>query len=148
MQLNLYTLKFHLLQPDYNLALGRCYLELENYDEAITYLGNVVRIRPKNLSGWIELLKCLYKGELFEEGFEYAAMAYENTDSKLIFVYYKSAFLFAMGQSKQALIYLENALIVNPRLIKQFIEINPSILQNQQVVDLIARYKKNKSSKK
>ncbi len=142
------ALKFHLLQPDYNLALGRCYLELENYDEAITYLGNVVRIRPKNLSGWIELLKCLYKGELFEEGFEYAAMAYENTDSKLIFVYYKSAFLFAMGQSKQALIYLENALIVNPRLIKQFIEINPSILQNQQVVDLIARYKKNKSSKK
>ena len=32
------ALKFHLLQPDYNLALGRCYLELENYDEAITYL--------------------------------------------------------------------------------------------------------------
>jgi len=141
------ALKFHLLQPEYNLALGRCYLQLENYDEAMTYLGNVVRIRPNSVNGWIELLKCLYQGELFDEGFEYAAMAFEQTDSKPIFVYFKAAFLFAMGQSKQALIYLEHALTVNPKLIKQFIEINPAILQHQQVVDLLARYKK-KSSKK
>ena len=142
------ALRFRLLQPDYNLALGRCYLQMENYDEAITYLGNVVRIRPKNTTGWIELLKCFYQGEFYEEGFEYAALAFEQTESKPIFVYFKTAFLFAMGQSKQALIYLEYALTANAKLIKQFIEINPSILQNQQVVDLIARYKKSKSKKK
>jgi len=34
---------------------------------------------------------------------------------------------------------------INPKLIKQFIEINPAILQQQQVVELIARYKKKKS---
>jgi len=33
----------------------------------------------------------------------------------------------------------------NPKLVKKFIEINPSILQVQQVVDLIARYKKRNS---
>ena len=43
-------------------------MQLENIEEAITYFGNVVRVRPKNTSGWIELLKCLFKGELYEEG--------------------------------------------------------------------------------
>jgi hypothetical protein len=29
----------------------------------------------------------------------------------------------------------------SPKLIKQLIELNPSLLQNQQVVELITRYK-------
>ena len=33
----------------------------------------------------------------------------------------------------------------NPKLIKKFIELNPSILQNQQVVDIIATIQKKKS---
>jgi len=32
-----------------------------------------------------------------------------------------------------------------PKLLKKLIELNPSILQYQPVVDIIARYKKNKS---
>jgi hypothetical protein len=32
-----------------------------------------------------------------------------------------------------------------PKLLKKFIDLNPSILQNQSVVDIIARYKRNKS---
>jgi tetratricopeptide (TPR) repeat protein len=139
------ALKTHLMQPEYNLALGRCYMQLGNIDEAITYLGNVVRIRPKNVTGWTELLKCLYLGHLFDEGLEYAQFALEQTDSKPIFIYFKSMFLFAAGKSKEALICLENGMAINPKLIKQFIEINPSILQQQQVVEMIARYKKKKS---
>ena len=139
------ALKTHLMQPEYNLALGRCYMQLGNIDEAITYLGNVVRIRPKNVTGWTELLKCLYLGHLFDEGLEYAQFAMEQTDSKPIFIYFKSMFLFAAGKSKEALICLENGMSINPKLIKQFIEINPSILQQQQVVEMIARYKKKKS---
>jgi tetratricopeptide (TPR) repeat protein len=138
------ALKIFVMQPEYNLAIGRCYLELHNYEDAITYLGNVVRVRPKNINGWIELLNCFHQAELYDDGFEYAAIAFEQTGSKIIFVYYQSAFLFASGQSKQALIYLENALHVNPKLVKHFIELNPSILQNQLVVDLLAKYKKTK----
>jgi tetratricopeptide (TPR) repeat protein len=141
------ALNQHLMQPDYNLALGKCYFEMRDYDEAITYFGNVVRVRPKQLTGWIELLNCLYQAELFEEGIEYAMVAFENTDTKPIFLYYKAAFYFANAQSKEALIQLENALKLKPKLIKQFIEINPSILRNQFVVDLIARYKSSKIRK-
>ena len=47
-------------------------MQLNKLDDAITYFGNVVRVRPKNMNGWIELLKCLYKAEMFEEALEYA----------------------------------------------------------------------------
>jgi len=32
-----------------------------------------------------------------------------------------------------------------PKLLKRFVELNPSILQNQQVVDILAKFKRNKS---
>ncbi|MEJ7625358.1 MAG: tetratricopeptide repeat protein [Ferruginibacter sp.] len=138
--------KMSKLQPEYNLALGRCYMELGNIEEAITYFGNVVRVRPRNVNGWVELLKCMFKGNMFNEGIEYASFAYEQTDSKPIFLYYKSMFLFSAGKSKEALLQFENGLAINPKLIRKFIEFNPSILQLQSVVELIAKYKKKRSS--
>ncbi len=139
------AMRIHRLQPEYNLAMGQCFVELNKLEDAITYFGNVVRVRPKNLNGWIELLKCLYKAELFEEALEYAGFAFEQTDGKPIFLFYKSIVLYAMGRSKEALLQLEEGMERNPKLIKKFIELNPSILQNQQVVDIIARFKKRKS---
>ena len=59
--------------------------------------------------------------------------------------FFNSAILFAMGKNKTALIQLERPMDKAPRLLKKFVELNPSILQNQQVVDLIARFKRNKS---
>jgi tetratricopeptide (TPR) repeat protein len=120
-------------------------MEMGKLEDAITYFGNVVRVRPKNLNGWTELLKCLYKASLFDDALEYAGFAYEQTDGKAVFLFYKSAILFAMGKSKEAILQLEHGMQQNPRLIKKLIELNPSILQNQQVVDVIARFKKRKS---
>ena len=139
------AMRIHRLQPEYNLAMGQCFMEMNKLDDAITYFGNVVRVRPKNLNGWIELLKCLYKAELFEEALEYSGFAYEQTDGKPIFLFYKSAVLFAIGRSKEALLQLEQGMGKNPKLIKKFIELNPAILQNQGVVDIIARFKKRRS---
>jgi hypothetical protein len=67
------------------------------------------------------------------------------TNSKPIFIYYKSAFLFALGKSKEAILQLELGMDKNPKLIKKLIELSPSLLQNQSVVDVIARLKKGKS---
>ncbi|MBC7866423.1 MAG: tetratricopeptide repeat protein [Gloeobacteraceae cyanobacterium ES-bin-316] len=137
--------RVHRMQPDYNLALGQCYMQMNNIDEAITYFGNVVRVRPKNINGWMELLKCLFVGGMIEEGKEYADFALEQTDQKPIFFFYKSMFLFADGKTKEGLLQLENGMALNPKLVKKFIELNPSILQHPQVVEIIARYKKQKS---
>lgn len=136
--------QLHRLNPDYNLALGLCYLQIKNYDEAITYLGNVVRIRPKSSNGWISLLNCMHQAEFYHEGLEYAQFAFDQTERKPIFLYYKAMFLYAIGSVKEALIVLENALNLNAKLIKKFIEINPAVLQNANVVEVIARYKQRK----
>lgn len=57
-------------QPDYNLAMGQCYMEMGKVEEVVQYFGNVVRNKTKNVNGWIEL-KCLYKTNCFEDGAEY-----------------------------------------------------------------------------
>jgi hypothetical protein len=110
----------------------------------MSHLGNVVRVRPKNKNGWMELLRCLYLGGLFNEGFEYASMAFEQTESKPIFLCYQAAFMIALGQQKQALHYLEVAFSSKPSLIRQFVELDPSFLQIPAVANLIARLKPSK----
>jgi tetratricopeptide (TPR) repeat protein len=132
-------------QPEFNLAMGQCYMEMGSIELAVQYFGNVVRTKPKNLNGWLELLKCLYKTNCFEEGAEYVEHALELTNHKPIFYLYKSAFLLALGKTKEAVIQLEIGMAKNPKLIKKLVDLNPSILQHQLIVDVIAKFKRNKS---
>jgi len=140
---NLHTaMRTYKMQPEYNLAMGQCYMELGDIGLAVQYFGNVVRNKPKNNYGWIELLNCLYTASCFEEGSEYVEHALGHTNNKPVFLIFKTAFLFALGKSKEALLQLEIALDKNPKLIKKLVELNPSILQNQSVIELITRTKK------
>jgi tetratricopeptide (TPR) repeat protein len=140
------AMRIHRMQPEYNLAMGQCYMEMGKIEKAVQYFGNVVKSRPKNVNGWLELLRCLYKAECFDEAMEYIDHALKLTNGKAIFFFYKSLFLFALGKSKEALIQLESGMEKNSKLIKKMIDLNPAILQNQQVVEIIAKYKKNKSA--
>ncbi len=137
------ALRKNIMHPDYNLALGQCYMQIGDIDEALKLLGNVVKVRPKNINGWTELLKCLLHAEYYYDGVEYAQLAYELSDYKPIFIFYLSVFLFADGQMKEALIQLENGMSLNPKLLKKFIQLNPSLLKHRQVVEIIARFKKS-----
>ena len=139
------AMRVHRLQPEYNLAMGQCYMEQGKIEEAVQYLGNVVRSKPKNSNGWLELLKCLYHAKCFDEGAEYVEHALSLTNAKPIFIFYKSAFLLALGRPKEAILQLEMGMDKNPKLVKKLIELNPSILQIQLVVDVIARFKRSKS---
>jgi tetratricopeptide (TPR) repeat protein len=139
------ALQMHRLQPEYNLAMGECKMQLGEYKEAIQYFSNVVAQRPKNISSWEALIRCLYVGKYYEEALDQIAAAMRHTDNKPIFNFYLSAVFFAMGKSKEGLLQLEKAMNRSPRLLKKMIDLNPALLQLQQVVDLIARYKKNRS---
>ncbi|HEX8357662.1 MAG TPA: tetratricopeptide repeat protein [Segetibacter sp.] len=138
------AMKIHKTLPEYNLAMGECKMQLRLFKEAIQYFGNVVRTRPKSVAGWEALIRCLFKAEFFEEALEQCAAALRNTDGKTLFIYYASACLFALKKTKEALLRLEEAMQHSPRQVKKLIELHPAILQNQSVVDLIARYKKGK----
>jgi tetratricopeptide (TPR) repeat protein len=141
------AMRIHKMLPEYNLAMGECKMQLKQYKEAIQSFGNVVRTRPKSVAGWEALIRCLYKAEFFEEAMEQSIAALKITEGKVLFIYYLSACLFALKKSKEAILQLEKALQQSPRQLKKFIDLHPAILQNQQVVDTIARYKKIKNSR-
>ena len=138
------ALRIQKLSPEYNLAMGECRMNLNQFKEAIQYFGYVVRSRPKSVSGWEALIRCLFKAEFFEEAIEQSTAALKITEGKTLFIFYLSASLFAIKKSKEAMLQLEKAMVLAPRQVKKFIDIYPSILQNPQVVDVIARYKKGK----
>jgi tetratricopeptide (TPR) repeat protein len=136
------ALKINRLQPEYNLLMGECKLQLTEFKDAVQFISTAVRVRPKNISGWEALIRCLYTAEFYTEARQQTVAALSHTNNKPIFLYYLSAVLFAMKKPKEALLYLEKALQAAPKLVKKFIQFNPSILQNPLVVDTIALYKK------
>jgi len=138
------ALKIQRLQPEYNLLMGECKMQLNEMKEAIQFLSTAVRVRPRNISGWEALIRCLYYAEFYPEARQQALAALSHTNNKAIFLFYLSAVLFAMNKSKEALLYLEKALSGSPKHLKKFVQLNPSILQNPLVVDMIAQYKKSR----
>ncbi len=132
-------------QPEYNLLMGECRMALGQYRDAVQHFLNVVRVRPRNTSGWEALIRCLYKGQFMEEALEQVENALTATGDKPLFIFYKAAVLLASGKSKESVLQLERGMMVAPRLLKKFIELNPSSLQNQLVVDVVARFKRNKA---
>ncbi len=139
------AMKIHRLQSEYNLLMGECKVQLGLFKEAVQYFSNVVRIRPRNAGGWESLIRCLYKAGWMEEALEQTEAALKVTNGKALFVFYKAAVLFSLGKTKEAILQLEQALNTSPKLLKKFVELNPAILRNQSVVDLLARFKRNKS---
>ncbi len=137
------ALQLNRSNPDYNLAMGECKMHLGAIKEAIQCFSAVVRSRPKNSAGWEALVCCLYIAEFYDEAKEQVEAALKRTDYRPLFLYYYSAIYFAMGKSKEGLLHLERALHKSPKLLKKFVGLNPSILQNQQVVDLLAKFKRS-----
>ncbi len=139
------ALKIHRLQPEYNLLMGEAKMQLGFFKDAVQYFSTVVRIRPRNAAGWEALIRCLYKAGYFSEAEEQVDAALGMTADKPIFLFYKAAVLLAGGKTKEAILQLSSALEKAPKLLKKFVELNPAVLQNQSVVDVLARFKRNKS---
>lgn len=139
------AMRIHRMQPEYNLAMGECLHQLGNIRDAIVYFSNVVKSRPRGITGWEALIRCLYKEGFWIEAVEQIKNAQEVAGDKPLFLFYESAVLFAMSKNKEALLVLQSAMERAPRLLKKFIALHPTILQNQQVVDLIAYYKRKHS---
>src|SRR5215217_6765143 len=138
------ALKIHRQQFEYNLLMGEAKLQLEQTKEAIQYFSNAVRVKPKNIAGWEALIRCLYQSGYYTEARQQVNAAMDITNDKPILLFYLSAILLALGKMKEGLLYLETAMQTSPKTLKKFIELNPSLLQNAHVVDVIARYKKTK----
>ena len=139
------ALRIQRMNPVYNLLLGECKMQNGLFKDAIQHFSDVVLVRPRNSSGWEALIRCLYTTEFWDEALEQVDAALKITNDKPLFLFYKSAILFRAGKSKEAILQLEKAMYKAPKMLKKFIELTPSILQNQQVVEVLARFKRNRS---
>ena len=139
------ALKIHRHQAEYNLLMGECKMQQGFYKDAIHYFSAVVSQSPKNRKGWEALVRCLYSGRYYDEAREQVTAAIKILNEPAIFIYYLSAILFALGKTKEAILQLENAMSKSPKLVKRFVELNPSILQNHNVVDVISKFKRKRS---
>src|SRR6185312_1670822 len=124
--------------PEFHFSLALCYIEIKRIKEAVIHFTQFIKARPRNVKGWKELIKCLYDAEYFEEALEQIINAQKNTENKPLFIFYKSAVLFEIGKSKEALLQLELAMKQSPSSVKYFIELNPSLLQHPLIVEIIS----------
>jgi tetratricopeptide (TPR) repeat protein len=138
------ALKIQRHQLEYNLLMGECKMQQGFYKDAIQYFSAMVTTRPKNKKGWEALVRCLYKAGYFEEAKDQVTAALKISNGQPIFLYYLSAILFALGKTKEATLQLEHAMAKSPKLVKQFVELNPAILQNHHVVDVISKFKRKR----
>ncbi len=129
---------------DYNILAGECKMRQHLYDEAIPYFIQAIKTRPRSMAGWEAVIRCLYKAGYFEEAEEQVQAAMHQLGHKPLFLYYYSIVLLALGKAKEGLLQLETALQVSQRHLKKFVALNPSILQNQAVVDVLAKFKHRK----
>jgi tetratricopeptide (TPR) repeat protein len=140
-----HAIKIDRTHPDYQVLAGECLIQQERFKEAIQHFSTAVSSKPKLLVAWEALIRCLFKAAMYTEATEQSSLAFVATGGKTIFLYYKAASMFAAGGSKEALYFLEEAMNKDPKLLKKFIALYPSILQKTPVVDLIARFKRNRS---
>ncbi len=129
-------------QPEFHFSLALCYIATERIKDAVIHFSQFIKARPKNVKGWKELIKCLYDAEYYEEALEQVINAQKNTENKPLFIFYKSAVLFELGKSKEALLLLEIAMKQSPSLARQFIDLKPSLLQHPAIAEIITAYKK------
>jgi len=141
------ALKMKRNKPEYNLLMGECKKQLGFTREGIQYLMNVVRLRPKSVIGWEALVKSLYEAENYEQMVEQIELSERIMGAKPVLKYYKIAAYFALGKVKEALLQLEDVLAQSSTHLKKLLQLNPSLLQYQQVADLIVKYKKKKRGK-
>jgi len=135
-------------QPDYHFAIAQCHVQLGHIKDAVVHFTQFIKARPKNAKGWKELIKCLFDAEFYEEALEQIHNAQKSTENKPLFIYYKSAVLFAMGKSKEALLQLQLGLETNSGLARQFIDLDASLLQHSSVSEMISNYKNSQKKKK
>lgn len=138
------ALKINKNSAEYYIALGQCYLELDKNKDALIQFMHALRLKPSAVGTWQELVRGLYIAEFFDEALVQLEEAEQKVGRKPVFQYYRAAVLIAQGRTKEGLLQLETALQLAPRQLKKMVELDPTLLQHNSVVELIARYRKKK----
>lgn len=141
-----YSVALHINKNNasYCMALGNCLMEMNADKEALVCYINAVQLRPDIKSTWQALVKALYMSNYLDDALTQLAIAEEHCGHKTEFIYYKAVILMAKGKTKEAVIYLENALIENTKKVSALAFIDKEIAHHPVFEEVLIRYKKKK----
>lgn len=141
-----YSVALHINKNNasYCMALGNCLMEMHSDKEALVCYLNAVQLRPDIKSTWQALVKALYHSNYLDEALVQLMIAEEHCGNKTEFIYYKAAILLAQGKSKDAVLYLEQALTENPKKLSALNFIDKEISRHPAFADVLVKYKKKK----
>lgn len=136
------SLKLAPRQTDFHLAMGECLMHMQDHRNAIEHLMMGIHIRPRSMGCWEALIRNLLITGSYKDAETQILVAEHKLGPKPLFLYYKVAILFANGKIKEASVQLAHALEKAPKLLKKLVHLNPSIVQNQLILDTISMYKR------
>jgi tetratricopeptide (TPR) repeat protein len=141
-----YSVALHINKNNasYCMALGNCLMEMEAEKEALVCYLNAVQLRPDIKSTWQALVKALYIANYYDEALAQLVIAESHYSYKVEFVYYKAAILLAQGKTKDAVLFLEEALEENPKKVTALKFIDKDIVHHPVFAEVLVRYKKKK----
>ena len=141
-----YSVALHINKNNasYCMALGNCLMEMGADKEALVCYLNAVQLRPDIKSTWQALVKALYVSGYYDEALAQLVIAESHYAYKVEFVYYKAVILLAQGKTKDAVLYLEEALEDNAKKSSAIRFIDKDALQHPVFAEVLIRYKKKK----
>jgi tetratricopeptide (TPR) repeat protein len=128
---------------NYCIALANCMIELNAPKDALVLYLNAVRLKPSSKSNWLALIKALYIAEYYEEAIAQVKLAQSICGEKPEFSYYQAGILLELGKTKEATLYLEEALTMAPKKYIVLNQLHKGIIQHPVFTEVIAQYKKN-----
>ena len=127
--------------PDYLEMLGDTCYELGDLDYAIELYSKAIDIRPNSRDAWLALARTLLESGMYRDSFAILDDACEEFDDPADVIYVKSAYCFLIGNKKESLLNLEQALLIDFKLHPILFEIAPPMEKDRAVQQLLNQYR-------
>ena len=122
-------------------ALGNARFQMADYNNAIQVWDKVLALNGKNKADWISLAACYAGAEEFESASSILTEAQKQLGANAELNYYKSAFLYAYGNRKNAALELEAGLALDYQKHTLLYEAFPELEKDSGISGIIAQFK-------
>lgn len=124
-------------------GVGIALLEMEDFETGFAFLKKATSIKVKNITPWILYLKRLIQLELYETAQEAIEEAFYYLGENIDLMYLNAVIHFGLGNTKEAMLLLENALSLDAKKSKSIFALMPELSKRNSVINLIGKYKKH-----
>ena len=109
-------------------------------DQSVEAYYKVLEYNPLDIEAWLDFSTVLYEQGKLVEASETMADAIKNNPDAAELYYRMVAYLFALGESKDAIVYLETALTTDPEKHYILFEYLPQLQDNGLIIEVINKY--------